>query len=166
MHGRVRNLIVAAGAAALLMVGPMAGTVAAYDLSFAAGVACDFELGIDVDELGPGMVWREWYDADGNLMRTLQAGTGAALTFTNADTGASFSTPWNGSVIDTRFDDDGSQIVSMKGHTILIMFPTDVPAGPSTTLYIGRVVFTVDALGVTTIRSTAGRQIDICGALS
>ena len=54
----------------------------------------------------------------------------------------------------------------MTGHTILIMFPTDVPAGPSTTLYIGRVVFTVDPALVATIVSTAGRRVDICAALS
>jgi len=29
------------------------------------------------------------------------------------------------------------------GHNVLILFPSDVPAGPSTTLYVGRVVFTV-----------------------
>jgi hypothetical protein len=166
MHGRIRTLIVAAAGAALLLVGPMAGTVAAHDLDLDPGVACTFGLGIDVDEPGPGMVFREWYDADGNLMRTLQAGTGVALTFTNMDTGATYSTPWNGSVISEVYADDGSLTVSMKGHTILIMFPTDVPAGPSTTLYIGRVVYTVDTSGVFTIRSTAGRAIDICAALS
>jgi hypothetical protein len=166
MHGRIRTLIVAAAGAALLLVGPMAGTVAAHDLDLDPGVACTFGLGIDVDEPGPGMVYREWYDADGNLMRTLQAGTGVALTFTNMDTGATYSTPWNGSVISTVYAPDGSQTVTMTGHTILIMFPTDVPAGPSTTLYIGRVVFTVDAEAVSTIKSTAGRRVDICAALS
>jgi hypothetical protein len=31
---------------------------------------------------------------------------------------------------------------------VLILYPTDVPAGPSTTLNVGRVVFTIDTQGV------------------
>jgi hypothetical protein len=166
MHGRVRKLIVAAGAAALLTVGPMAGTVAAHDAEFPAGVACAFPLAIDFDGAGPGEAWHEWYDADGNLIRTLGAGTGWALTYSNMDSGASLSTKSNGSVMDTWYAPDGTQMVSMKGHTIVIMFPTDDPAGPSTTLYIGRVVLTMSPTGLTTILSTAGRAIDICAALS
>ena len=54
----------------------------------------------------------------------------------------------------------------MTGHNILILFPTDIPAGPSTTLYVGRVVFTVDANGVYTLGSTSGRSTDICAALA
>ena len=166
MKRRIRMLAVTVVGAAILMVGPMAGTVAAYDMELPAGVACEFGLGITVDEAGPGAVWREWKDADGNVMKTLSAGTGAALTFTNTDTGATMSTPWNGSVIKTVYNADGTQTVTMTGHTVLIMFPTDVPAGPSTTLYIGRVVFTVDAAFTSEIQSTAGRQIDICAALA
>jgi hypothetical protein len=48
---------------------------------------------------------------------------------------------------------------------VLILFPTDVPAGPSTTLYVGRVVFTVVG-DVFTLRSTSGTATDICAALS
>jgi len=166
MHGRIRTLIVAAAGAALLLVGPMAGTVAAHDLDLDPGVACTFGLGIDVGAQVGRSVWREWDDADGNPMKTLAAGTGGSLTFTNVASGATFSTPSNGSVISTRYLSDGSQVVTMTGHTILIMFPTDVPAGPSTTLYIGRVVFTVDPALVATIVSTAGRRVDICAALS
>jgi hypothetical protein len=53
------------------------------------------------------------------------------------------------------------------GHPVLIMFPTDVPAGPSTTLYVGRVVFDVDnATGVFTLKETHGKATDLCAALS
>ena len=61
---------------------------------------------------------------------------------------------------------DGSQTVTLSGHNVLFLFPTDVPAGPSTTLYVGRVVFTVDVNGVFTLVSTAGTATDICAALS
>ena len=99
-------------------------------------------------------------------MRTLQTGRGSELTFTNLQSGATLSLPSNGSVTNTVFDDDGSATVTLTGHTVLIMFPTDVPPGPSTTLYVGRVVFTVDPAGVFTILSTSGRSVDICEALS
>ena len=52
------------------------------------------------------------------------------------------------------------------GHNVLILFPTDVPAGPSTTLYVGRVVFTVDSDGVFAVTDTNGTSTDICVALS
>jgi hypothetical protein len=61
---------------------------------------------------------------------------------------------------------DGSQTWMMMGHNVLILFPTDVPAGPSTTLYVGRIVFTVDISGVYTLQSTNGTSVDICAALS
>jgi len=38
------------------------------------------------------------------------------------------------------------------GLSVTILFPTDVPAGPSTTLVAGRVVFTVDQDGVFTVQ--------------
>lgn len=163
MFKRIRLALVAMGAAALLAVGPMAGTVAAAQLEIPAGVACSFGLGIDFAPPVGGSVWREWTDAEGNVVRTLQAGTGNALTFTNLATGATFSTPSNGSVISTRYLADGAQVVQMTGHTILIMYPTDDPAGPSTTLYVGRVTFTMDATGFTQVDMSAGRAVDICG---
>jgi hypothetical protein len=56
--------------------------------------------------------------------------------------------------------------VTLTGHNVLFLFPTDVPAGPSTTLYVGRVVFHVDTEGVFTLQSTNGTATDICAALS
>jgi hypothetical protein len=41
-----------------------------------------------------------------------------------------------------------------------------VPAGPSTTLYVGRVAFTVGAGGAFTVVSTSGKATGICAALS
>jgi hypothetical protein len=50
---------------------------------------------------------------------------------------------------------------------VLVLYPTDVPAGPSTTLYVGSVVYTVDLLtGVFTLNAHSGRTTDICAALS
>ena len=47
------------------------------------------------------------------------------------------------------------------------MFPTDVPPGPSTTLYVGQVVFTFDnETGFTTVQENEGTATDLCAALS
>ena len=73
----------------------------------------------------------------------------------------------NGSVISTTTTlADGSSTSVLTGHTVVIMFPTDVPAGPSTTLYTGRVVINVDASGISTIVDESGRDLDICAALT
>jgi hypothetical protein len=52
-------------------------------------------------------------------------------------------------------------------HNVVILFPTDNPPGPSTTLVVGRAVIIIsppnnhfDVLSVT------GQQTDICGLLS
>ncbi len=61
----------------------------------------------------------------------------------------------------------GTSTFTTMGHLILFLFPTDVPAGPSTTLYVGRVVFTFDfATGFTVVKSSNGTATDLCAALS
>jgi hypothetical protein len=136
-----------------------------HDLVFPSGVACDFALAVDIGAGGP-RVDHSFTDANGNPVRILSTGVGNQLTFTNLSDGATTATPANGAVTNTVFNADGSQTVTLTGHNILILFPTDVPAGPSTTLYVGRVVFTVDANGVTTLKSTSGTATDICAAVS
>jgi hypothetical protein len=64
------------------------------------------------------------------------------------------------------FNPDGSSTLLITGHNVLILFPTDVPAGPSTTLYVGRVVFTIDSSGVFTVQEVSGTATDICAAVS
>ena len=128
-----------------------------------AGIACaDFDLRIE--GTGGLRVDRTFVDRDGEVVRTLSTGTGSALTFTNLSTGASVSFSSTGAVQRTQISPDGTTTVTTTGSSVLILFPTDVPAGPSTTLYVGRVVFTVDAAGVFTLVSTSGRSTDICAA--
>ena len=47
-----------------------------------------------------------------------------------------------------------------------ILFPTDFPPGPSTTLTVGLTVFTVDASGVFRVLQASGNSTDLCAALS
>jgi len=130
-----------------------------------AGTACnDFALRIEIR--GGNQVFKEFRDKNGEVVRTLSAGKGSALSFTNLSTGATLALKANGAVAHTRFNPDGSSTVAITGHNVLILFPTDIPAGPSTTLHVGRVVYTVDTDGVFTVQKVSGRRTDICANLS
>jgi hypothetical protein len=110
---------------------------------------------------------REFTDKDGNLVRILSAGKGFDLTFTNGDTDKTFELSSNGSVERTTINADDTLTVQSTGHNVLILFPNDVPAGPSTTLYVGSLVYTVDlTTGVFTLQSTSGPTTDICALLT
>lgn len=161
---RVSTVIVVAFTTAFAASADAAGA-AEYDFVFPAGEACEFALAVDAAG-GDERVEREFFDAEGNLVRMLTAGVGSQLTFTNLSNDATTALRANGAVMNTVFNADGSQTVTLTGHNVLILFPTDVPAGPSTTLYVGRVVYTVDPGGVFTLESTRGRVTDICAALS
>ena len=115
---------------------------------------------------GDQRVTRTFVDSNGNAVRILSAGRGSQLTFTNLSSNATIALPASGAVMNTVVNADGLQTVTLTGNNVLIMFPSDVPAGPSTTLYVGRVVYTVDAGGVFTLVSTSGRATDLCAALS
>ena len=163
-HHRREWAAAAAAAAVISIAVPVPAFAADFDFVFPAGAACDFEL--RVTGTGGSAITREFTDSDGNIVRTLTAGRGVDLTFTNVFTDATVSLKGNGSVISTTLDPDGSSTVRSTGHNVLVMFPTDVPAGPSTTLYVGRVTYDVDAQSTFTITGSSGRTRDICDELS
>jgi autotransporter passenger strand-loop-strand repeat protein len=81
--------------------------------------------------------------------------------------GASVTIRTDGSVSNTTYNSDGTLTVSSTGHNGLILFPSDIPAGPTTTQYIGRIVYNIDpATGIFTLVSTSGSQRDICAELA
>lgn len=130
-----------------------------------AGLACsDFDVQFDFE--GQPQVNKEFYDKDGNLVRVLLAGRGSVITFTNLSSGASLTYKTGGSVSHVTFNPDGTVTVVNTGHNVIVLFPTDIPAGPSTTLFIGRVVYTVDTNGVFELQEVRGRSIDICAGLA
>jgi hypothetical protein len=129
-----------------------------------AGTACSFPLTV-TQSGGDHRVDKTFTDKNGNVVRQLSAGKGFKLTFRNGTTGRTVTLPANGSVTHTTVNPDDTTTVTLTGHNVLILFPTDVPAGPTTTLYVGRVVFTVDANGVFTLQSTSGRKTDLCAQL-
>jgi hypothetical protein len=137
-----------------------------FDIVFPAGQVCaGFGLGVWVDG-DHQRVFREFKDADGNVVRTLSAGRGFDLTFANVATKDTFSLRGNGSVQKTTFNSDGSTTLDMTGHTVIFLYPTDITAGPSTTLYVGRVVMTNTKDAESEIVSSSGTKLDICAALA
>jgi hypothetical protein len=139
---------------------------AADSLTLPAGLACsDFDLIVNID-VSNHQVYKEWTDENGLTVRMLTAGKGNNLKFVNGTTGSTYSLKANGSVSQTTINPDGSSTVSSEGHNVIILFPTDEPPGPTTTLYVGRVVYTIDASGNWTLQDVRAKSTDICAALS
>ena len=130
------------------------------------GVGCEFALNI---HSSAGKIHeKDFFDKNGNEVRNITVKTGVVLTYTNQSSGKSVSIKTSGSVSKTVNNPDGSQTVTATGHNGLILFPTDVPAGPSTTQYTGRIVYTVGPAPdfVFTLVSHSGKARDICDELS
>jgi hypothetical protein len=162
-----RKLIAAAATLGLLLAAPAAQAAETPDpIQLDPGVASP-GFGLLITFAGEGnQLYKEFVDQAGNPVRILSAGQGWRLTFTNTTTGESITLRPSGSVSDITINPDGSQSWVNRGQNVLILFPTDVPAGPTTTLYYGRITFTVDAQGVYTLGSTSGPAIDLCAALA
>jgi hypothetical protein len=152
-------------AIALGLVNP--ATAADYSFTLPAGWACSgFDLTVNID-VSDHQVYKEWTDENGYPVRIISAGKGNALQFVNETTGATFSLKANGSVSHTTINPDGTSTVSSEGHNVIILFPTDEPPGPTTTLYLGRITYTViDATQHFTLQDVSGNSTDICAALS
>jgi len=156
----------AAAMTAIALLGPANPSIAdeTVTINFPRGLACAFPLQVDIT-FSEHRVMRTFTDRNGNVVRILSAGKGDTLLFTNVDTGETILLQPNGAVERDTLNADGSVTSVITGHNVLILFPTDVPAGPSTTQYVGRVVFTVDTNGTFTLQSVSGISTDICAAL-
>lgn len=149
-----------------IVMGPVKQVNAAdFSVTLPKGMACpDFDLTLNID-LNDNRVYKEFTDKDGNIVRVIEAGKGNELEFVNDTTGATFEIRGNGSVSHTTLNPDETQTVSATGHNVIILFPTDYPPGPTTTQYVGRVVYTIDSGGVWTLQDVRGESTDICDAL-
>jgi hypothetical protein len=166
-RGWVRGLAsaVLAGVLALAVLAPPAGAQGqGFEFGFPAGIACEFEL--HVSGTGGNINTHEFTDRDGNVLAVQFTGKGPTVTLTNVETGKSITLRPAGGATRITLHDDGTSTVELIGHQLLFMFPSDVPAGPSSTLYVGRVVIHVDADEVFTILKISGRATDMCAALS
>lgn len=131
-----------------------------------------FNLGIEATD--GNLHTTNFTDKNGNVVRSITAGKGVVLHFTNYGTdpnnpaaGKAVAIKTGGSVTHTTYNSDGTFTVTGTGHNGLILFPTDMPAGPTTTVYIGKIVYTVNpSTGVFTLLSTSGQARDICAELA
>jgi hypothetical protein len=127
-----------------------------FTVQFPAGQACSFAL--DVSGTGGNGATR--HETNGV---TISAGTGSALTFSGNGKTVSFTS--NGAASVVRKNLDKSFTEQLTGHNVVILFPTDNPAGPSTTLIVGRVVIDVSPTNDFNVVSISGTQTDICALL-
>jgi len=156
------SLTPAAVLAAMTLTAAQPASADTIDLP--AGTACqDFSLRLERTD--GNLHTKEFTDKNGNAV-ILTAGKGFLLKYINTDTGEFVTIRTDGSVSRTKINPDGTQTVTATGHNGLILFPTDVPAGPTTTQYIGRIVYTIDTSGVFTLLSTSGSARDICAELA
>ena len=129
---------------------------------------------LSISWAGGNLHTKEFTDDDGDVVRIITAGKGFDITYTNFGTdpdapvkGESVTVRTPGSVNKTVNNPDGTQTVTATGHNGLVLFPTDFPAGPTTTHYSGRIVYNVDPkTGVFTLLSTTGQERDICAELT
>jgi hypothetical protein len=133
-----------------------------FVVTFPAGLACGFELQVEGWE--GNQHFREFKDKKG-IVRTLSAGTGSALRYTNVTNGKTFSSKSNGAVAHQTFNLDGSSTQKFTGHNLVILFPSDTPPGPSTTLYAGRVIISIDSNDNFTVQQESGNKTNICAAV-
>ena len=172
MSARARFLphaLIAAAACSALSA-PATGSAGAapldpVDVTFPAGLVCPFAL--RVQGTGGDQVVHD-LDRRDRDQTTISTGTGQDLTFTNVDTGQQLQLASRGSTKTTVTHPDGSMTVTLTGWNVLLLFPTDIPAGPSTTLHVGTLVYEDDGFAnfVVDERRTHSRTTDICAAIS
>jgi hypothetical protein len=163
---RLRTAAATVFATAILLGGAASTASAAeHDFTFDAGVACDFPLALDGG--APPPVRKTFTDPNGNPIVVLSAGKSGAVTYTNLDTTESLTFPSRGTALRDTTQSDGTHLLEFSGNVGLLLFPSDVPAGPSTTQINGRLVLSFDpATGFTVVLKQEGNQIDVCAALS
>jgi hypothetical protein len=162
---RLACAVVLASAATVVAAQPAS---AQEPLDLPAGVACTFAVRLTGGAFPPER--RTFTDKNGNSI-TLLAGKSGAVTYTNLVNQKSITFNARGTRFETTARPDGTARLEFSGHIGIILFPTDVPAGPSTTQISGRVVVENaapdgDGVVVSTVVQQVGQQIDVCAAIS
>jgi hypothetical protein len=151
-------------ALAAMIVAAQLASAQEHDLVLDPGVACDFGLGLDGGAFPPER--KTFTDPNGNPI-TVLAGKSGAVTYTNLATEESLTFRSRGTALRITEMSDGTQLLEFSGNVGIILFPTDVPAGPSTTQINGRLVMSFDPVtGFTVVLKQEGNQIDVCARLS
>jgi hypothetical protein len=131
--------------------------------TFPAGAACEgfgVSVTIDVDRQRT----KTFFDKNGSPVRETVTGR-IVLTVTNATTLESRTFRLGGSTHIT-FEENGSVTFVITGHDLIVLFPTDIPPGPSTTQNTGRLEVNIAPDGTFTVVSLSGRALDVCAELA
>lgn len=141
------------------------GPPADQHIDLDAGLACPgFALHIDLTN---SQTHTKTFTTKGGVkVRTIEAGKGYDRTYINKTSGKRAFFPSKFFSADTTFNKRGLATVTSTGHFGIIMFPTDIPAGPSTTEYVGRVVYTATPTNDFHILSVRAKAIDVCAKLA
>lgn len=158
--GRFISAVAVAVGGALMIGAAPANAQGAFQVTFPAGVACS---GFDLSISGTGGNFTQRAVANG---RIVSAGTGSNIVFLNLSTGATYTFKSRGGSEQLTVNANGSARVASDGNIVLVLFPTDSPAGPSTTVIVGRLVYNVDSAQKATVLATKGLTTDICAKLS
>ena len=135
-----------------------------FSITFDAGLACP-GFPLTIDGSGAKLSVREFTDDDG-LLHAVYAGKGYNFRLTNATSGKSVFQKSQGAQQENIFYPDGSLKQTDNGAVLLVMFPTDIPAGPSTRYINGHTVLNIASDGVGTLEPLRGHVRDICAELS
>ena len=138
-----------------------------FSFEIPAAESCEeFDLGISGTN---GKVTQITFN-NGKLFRV---GKGVLLTYTNLDTGKTYTVNTAGTAGRYTQNPDGTWTFEATGHTGFVYFSTDVVGpgqlGPQATQYTGRLLLTIDSpetLNVLSVDATSGKTVDICAALS
>jgi len=164
-----RRIAPAAALAALLLTAAQPAIADHVDPDYPVYEGCP-NFNITLGATGGNQDIRVTRIRDG-LVYTIIGGHGTLLTVTRLDaenhlTDKSVTFTTNGSVTKLT-SNEKTTLVELSGFNLFVLFPED-PGGPSTILYTGRVVGTVDTTTFAGLGplATTGRQRDICAELA
>lgn len=141
------------------------GEEPSFTVDLPAGAGCSFPLRL---ESSSGKVRTISFTTEnGQPGRIISVKTGVVLTYTNLATEESVSIKTSGSVTSAVPIDGVTELRTATGHNGLILFPDDVPNGPTTTQYNGKIVYTFNTQTFfIEVVETSGKATDICAELS
>lgn len=149
---------------ALTLLAAFAPALADDDITvFPAGFACEFSLQSDTSQFE--QTDRVISNPRGDVVHGIYYGYGD-ITFTNLSTGKSIVKNLGGAVLHDRYYNDGTILSTMTGEFMIVLYPTDTPAGPSTRIYNGRMNYRTDVDGNWIVLNFRGTSFDVCAALT
>ena len=128
---------------------------------FLAGLACRFEV---TSQTVTNNEFTTTFpaEASGDVVQLV---TGYVVQrFTNLATGKSLSATLSGpgTIV---VHPDGSVTANAEGLSVLILFPGDIPSGPSFVINYGQYVVNITPSGQFIVQKQTGAQFDVCAAL-